>query len=320
VNLVTGSLAGRLRAGPALFAVLAVAAAWAHVPAADALERLTLRNGRSVEGEVVERDAESVLFRTPQGDVRVPHSEIASLVRVEPGPSAAGEPGRADRDSGDDGGTPASRPSQRGTNGKPSSAPTSPARSVPAAEPVDLEQLEAAVRAILLDLASEEHERRAAALDRIVAEWPLTAPALDGALAHADERVRTEAVRLLSEPKLGDPTARLGRRLADPSANVRRAVVRVVRHRKVAGQEDALVRLMESDPSRAVRLEAARTLEVVGTAASARAALAAWERESHRDGKRPYERVLRRVTGESHDDADGWRKAVEDAEYRAGVR
>lgn len=56
----------------------------AHAAAADSL---LLRTGQTVEGHFLGRDAESVRFDTPQGEIRAPRSDVVGLrIQVEPIP------------------------------------------------------------------------------------------------------------------------------------------------------------------------------------------------------------------------------------------
>jgi len=178
--------------------------------------------------------------------------------------------------------------------------------------------LDAVTASVLEDLASDSGELRVQALERIVSQWPLTTPALDGALAHEKESVRVEAARLLEREELGDQRPRLRRLFRDTSPAVRRTAVRAVRHLGLGSEEDELVRLMREDPTWGVRFEAVRTLEEVGTVRCLAEVLSCWRREDDDDRRRPFTRVLRRLTGEEHGaDAEAWRDAVDRAVARA---
>lgn len=251
-----------------------------------AADKVVLRSGDTVEGTVVETTDDVVVLQVGDATRSIPRRLVERVERDAAAPGAAGAK-RADD---------------------------------PQVAGVDV--------ALLARLADASATVRGAAMDAVVLGWPGTAPTLDAALRHADPVVRREAVSLLDRKELGDVGARVRAAITDPDAAVRALAIRQVRIRKVDGVEPVLARLLVQDPVVMVRFEALRTLEDVGTPACLDAVLTAWcaePKETEKDRRRRYLRVLKKLTGEdagSDRDAnrDAWRIAIEAAVARGGPK
>jgi HEAT repeat protein len=207
---------------------------------------------------------------------------------------------------------PAPPPARRdaaGSAAAPAPAPAPTSRAAPAPDAKLLERL-----------ASAKTDVRAAAVEEIAAGWPSTAPTLDAALRHTSAEVRGEAASLVARPELKDAEALVRKAVSDPDPAVRVLAVRAVRKRSMKDVEPVLARMLLRDAAVAVRLEALRSLEDVGTSACLEAVLEAWRAEppdAPEDRARRYLRVLRKITLEdSGTKPDAWGPAIERARRR----
>ncbi len=287
-----------------------------------ALERVTLKNGRTVVGTIEARDEQGIQFVTEFGQVAIRHDQIEKIENVSDAPAARSPAAEAARVAGA-----TTKPTVLPSAAAPAAAPDGAAPNVPAtaaqkdlaakramldARPPTAQEAEALAGRLVPLLAAKEATVRVAAIEEIVGLWPHTSSVVDAALASADPLVRREAVWLLDRAELGDTDARVVACLGDANPAVRTAAIRIVRHRRITSVEADLVRMLQHDAQWSVRQEAIRTLEEVGTPRCLRPVLDAWTHETDPDRKRRFMRVLRRLTAVDHgDDVEAWRRTVD---------
>lgn len=310
-EISSGWSAGRVVGGPASVrptsarSSLRIALVGVLLLSATALgaERVTLENGRSVEGTVVRETPTRVRLRTDRGEFWLNKSEIASIEAVD---EPAKTPART---------TTTDAVLLRGTQldaKKPAGAEQKAPGSVAAAA----RQGGAVAEDILRDMSSTRRAVRRAAAYRMVRSWPDSSTTLAAVLEHGSDEARTEATRLLSRPDVG--TARENRklvrqRLRDPHAAVRKLALRAVGARKHSRLEADALQLLDDDPDEAVRLEAARAVVRIGAEKTVGHVIAAWSSETRRDRRRVYRGILVTVFGaDLGGDAKAWWKAFDD--------
>jgi hypothetical protein len=273
-----------IRATLALTALLLAAAAGG----ARADDVVTLKSGTKMTGVVVAESDEQIELRVGAEIVKVPRRVVESV--------------------------------QRDRNAAPAPAPATAAPAAAAAETKTAPKRlggadEAAAPAAKPDpalLKTLDGPDAVDAVDAIAKQWPGSAPTLDAALAHRSVAVRRVAVAALGRAEITNVGSRVLAACRDEDASVRLLGVRLVRSRKVGDSESLLIRILQSDTSTPVRLEALRSLEDTGSLACADAVLERMLATTETDVRRRYVRVLRKLTGEQHaaDDEEGWRGAV----------
>mgnify|MGYP002623827309 FL=1 len=260
-------------------------------------------------------------LETSEGVLWIQPEEIKLVRRAAKPKPAPAKDGEADGGTGkgtdaggsEDGGRTGTG-DKPGTSGeaKPGPAPQGADAAQPDADAVEIARMIEA-------LGAHDRTRRVAAADWIASTWPRWKTALEAALATENPDVRLEAVRILDREELAEAHELLVKPLSDRSVAVRVAALRVVRHRGHQQYEPQALDAMRSAQATAVRYEAIRTLEDIGTAACLPDVLAAWVREEDPDVRRRYRRVLQRIVGDTlGDDEDAWRQAVDDV--RTGRR
>jgi hypothetical protein len=291
---------------PRRIALLGAFLALALAPlSALAADRIELSDGRVLVGTVKNMDQRVAVIETKSGTLRIAADSIRSVrvVEGEAEVAARKESARIAAELRKPGGRSAAATADKRRTGDPTST--------------DL-ALFATCRKLL---ASKNVAHRGDAMDLILSNWPATAAFLDSALRDSNAAVRVEATRLLAEDRIGEPVRRVRPRLRDTHVGVRMLAARVVRQRKLAQLELELAKLMRHDTSAAVRQEALRSLEEVGTIASAPALLELWEDTEEDRVKRRARQALVRIIGVDHaDNAEAWTAAVQAATLAARAK
>jgi hypothetical protein len=314
---------------PLLAALLFAGSAFAPALAAD---RVVFENGNELTGVVESQSDSEVMLRIGDRVVRIARSRVREVL-VEPRDAPAAPAAQAQKSAG-----PAPTAKQSPADGpaagasaepSPAAAPAPPrpeatgegapaaggaaGEAVPPAPPLPPDPV------LLAKFVKGTPMDRAEAAAQIRAGWPATRPTIEVLLANPDAVVRVGAASILLQPELVDTAVHAPGLLVDSSALVRCIGVRVARRGKAAGVEPTLIAALANDPDAAVKYEALRALEDIGTPACLTEVAAQFEREKDVRKRRRYLRVLRRLTGENHgDDAfEAWHAAAERAQRRA---
>lgn len=256
---------------------------------------IELKDGTRFEGEIVRTDSEYVWARVDERVRRIERSEIARLQR-------AGDEREDTTDAGQDADT---------------GEPTAEKRSS------EEEAQRAAIRTRVLQMLElDRPEARVRAREELVGGWPMSSDALDAALAHKTPRVRCDAIRVLTEERLGDQTDRLLAATKDTATTVRVLAVRSIRHSELysrhrdhkrrADVEKRLLAIVSGDSAWAVVQEALRTLETVGTAGEIAPVIDAFRFADAEHRRRRIRRTLTAILGRDlGDEADASEWATE---------
>lgn len=291
-------------------------------------DTIELLSGRVIRGRIEREEKDWIGIRNETGVLWVERAKIKTLTRTRPTPEPAPEPapaptGRAETPPAKDRPARSEQPrpvigrddgeaAQRARSADAEGASARPALPPPPRDGDVGDATREDLRLVQM-LGSTDEKERVRATEWILETWPRCQPVLAAGLRVPEVQCRVEVVRLLDREELEDVETLLDIALGDAEAAVRVTAVRVVRHRGLAGFELPLVGLMNDDPVWSVRQEAIRTLEDLGTELCLPHVLGAWTRESDKDRRRRYTRVLRALLAEDFgDDEAGWRRAADE--------
>ncbi len=252
------------------------------------LDVVQLRNGKAIRGQIVREERGWIGVATDGGVVWATTESVRSV----------------QRDDAD-------------VEDRTETSPSRPARAEEAAgahaPPVTRTSAQREYDHIRRLLSNEEREKRARATAWIVETWPRWRGVAVVTLLDGPEPARLDIVRLLRQKRLRKSRDLLMTALGDPSAKVRLAALRAVRHREDRTVESKVIEMLRSDPMSEVCHEAIRTLEEIGGRESLPALLSVMRNHTSAGIRQRCRRALRRIIGVDHgDDARAWGDACDD--------
>lgn len=282
-----------------------------------AAERVELRDGRTLVGEISKLRDGSVAVHTGSGTEIVPKEQVLRIVPFDRKRDAADgadssllrrllapEPDPRAPDAGD------RKPAHRF-----SEAQIRTLRAELAAAAED-DGFAASVVDVLELMESTAPEQRVAALETITTGWPESRAIVRVVLTIGSDQARLDSARLLSERKLGDTSDLCDRAVRDRSPTIRILALRAIREKQLVSFEPLARDILSGEGVWAERQEASRTLEKIGGPATFSTAVQVWSKEFDPARKRRLKRLLRAIAGTDLGDEPG---AWTDAVMRASV-
>ncbi len=289
---------------------------------AEAADRLHLRNGRSLVGEITEQDDDLIHIKTKFGIMRVATKDVARIendVDVEIEETASTDTPAPPENTVEKSEQPETTDAAESVpEKKPETVTRAPVSRKRARAAVETAARHSPVVAKLLGLvrrleSADPLAREEAAVD-IITEWPATSTTLALVFEIGSEVARVDAARLLRHARLGDTTEQVRTLFADPSADVRMQALRVAHARGMVDLERDVLAIVAGNSPWPIRQDAARALERIGGKDSFHTVVDVWVSESDPDRKSRIRRVLVAIAGEDlGNDGAAWAKAVDEA-------